>query len=102
MCDVCKWTEIPFEPCPNAIGDGAAAVTVFWPIDLAVVGKLSFRNIRYGSARAERAVILLELRTHLCEWFGYGRECNGSHSSGLSYDHGADPSEKPLVCELLS
>jgi hypothetical protein len=31
---------------------------------------LSFRNIRYDSARAEKAMTFLELRTHLCEWFG--------------------------------
>jgi hypothetical protein len=54
-CDVCKWAETPFEPCPNAIEDGTAAVTVFWPIDLTVVGNLSFRNVRYGSGTAEGA-----------------------------------------------
>ena len=37
--DVRNWTGTPFEPCPNAIEDDAAAVTVFWPIDLTVIGK---------------------------------------------------------------
>jgi hypothetical protein len=39
LCDVCKWTETPFEPCPNAVEDVTAAVTAFWPIDLTVAGK---------------------------------------------------------------
>jgi len=66
LCDVRKWTETSFEPCPNGTEDVTAAVTVFWPIDLTAVGKqLVFRNVRYCSARAEKAIIFLELRTHL-------------------------------------
>jgi hypothetical protein len=38
-CDVCKWTETPFEPRQNAIEVVTAGVTVFWSIDLTVVGK---------------------------------------------------------------